>query len=95
MIHAPTLAKEEIANLHFKREEVLNSLDAIAQRREDLEKAMRIGNNDHGKVKIVFETTTGLFQVDTTVWSVTQNNVMLKSSAIIPIHCIHQISFFE
>lgn len=95
MIHAPVLTKEEIPTKHFKRDEVLSNIETITQRREDLEKAMRIGNNDHGKVKIVFETTEGLFQVETTVWSLTQNNVMLKGSAIIPIHCIHQISFFE
>ena len=94
-IQAPVLPKEEIPNKHFKREDVLNDPDAILQRREDLEKAMRIGNNDHGKVKIIFDTTEGYYQVETTVWSVTQNNVMLKSNAIIPIHSIHQISFFE
>lgn len=95
MIQAPTLEKEAIPDQHFKNEEVLKDADSIRQRRDDLEKAMRIGNNDHGKVKIVFETTDGTYQVETTVWSVTQNNVMLKSNAIIPIHCIHQISFFE
>jgi len=94
-IHAPVLEKEEIPKQHFKHAEVLSDSEEIRQRRDDLEKAMRIGNNDHGKVKIVFETHDGLFQVETTVWSVTQNNVMLKSNAIIPIHSIHQISFFE
>jgi hypothetical protein len=94
-MQAPLLAKEEIPGRHFKKQEVLKDLWSITLRREDLEKAMRIGNNDHGKVKLVFETTDGIYQVETTVWSVTQNNVMLKSNAIIPICCIHQVTFFE
>ena len=95
MMHAPAFNKEDIPTVHFKPNDVLTSIEEIHKRREDLEKAMRIGNNDHGKVKIVFETTNGIFHVDTTVWSVTENNVMLKSSNVIPIRCIHQVSFFE
>ena len=95
MIHAPAFNKEDIPTVQFKPGDVLTDKEDILRRREDLEKAMRIGNNEHGKVKIVFETTKGIFHVDTTVWSVTQNNVMLKSSNIIPIRCILQVSFFE
>ena len=94
-MHAPAFNKEDIPTVQFKPGDVLTDMEGIRQRREDLEKAMRIGNNEHGKVKIVFETTKGIFHVDTTVWSVTQNNVMLKSSNIIPIRSIHQVSFFE
>jgi hypothetical protein len=88
-------AKERALMKEFGLDEAILTEEEMLKRREDLEKAMRIGNNDHSKVKIVFETTNGIFHVDTTVWSVTENNVMLKSSNVIPIRCILQVSFFE
>jgi hypothetical protein len=95
MIQGTVISKEEIAGHHFGHQEVLSNPDAIAQRRSDLEKAMKLGNTEHNKVKIVFESTNGIFVVETTIWSVTQNNVMLKGNTLIPIHCIRQISFFD
>jgi hypothetical protein len=95
MMQATLIEKEEIQNLHFKNSEVLKDAEAIAERRHDLENAMLMGNTDHNKVKIVFECTDGIFFVETTVWSVTQHSLMLKGNTLIPIHAIHQISFFE
>jgi len=95
MMQATFIAKEDIQKLHFKNEEVLKSAEAIKERFHDLENAMLLGNTDHNKVKIVFECTDGIFLVETTVWGVTQNSLMLKGNILIPIHSIHQISFFE
>ena len=57
----------------------------------DLERAMKLGNLEHNKIKIVFEDSEGLKQVETTVWGGTDKRVILKQAILIPIHRIHEI----
>jgi hypothetical protein len=83
--------KEAVAGLHFPSEEVLTSADLIVRRSNELDKAGMLGNMDHVKVKIVFEDTEGLKQVETTVWAVTKDAIVLKRGVTIPIRRIHEI----
>ena len=83
--------KEAIEGLHFPNEEVLTSKESIIRRNDELDKAGMLGNMDHVKVKIVFEDTEGLKQVETTVWAVTKEAVVLKQGMTIPIRRIHEI----
>ena len=83
--------KEAVAGLHFPGEEVLASKEQIIRRDDELSKAGTLGNLDHVKVKIVFEDTEGLKQVETTVWAVTKEAVVLKHGTTIPIKRIHEI----
>lgn len=85
------LEKEQVATLRFPAEEVLNSEEAIKARKEELNKAMKLGNLEHGKIRIVFEDTEGMKQVETTIWGVTDKRIILKQGLVIPIHRIHEI----
>ena len=85
--------KEEIPQYEMSKTEVLTSPTEISSRRHDVERAMKLGNNEHLKVKIIFETTQGTMAVETTVWEVTQNYLILKSNMAMPIKCIHRIEF--
>lgn len=88
----PTLIeKENIRGLKFPDNEVLFSKDEIKIRNSDLERAMKLGNLEHNKIKIVFEDSEGVKQVETTVWGVTDKRVILKQGILIPIHRIHEI----
>jgi hypothetical protein len=60
---------------------------------ERLERAMHLGNNKI-KVKIIFQDTEGKKIVDTSIWGVTEKNIILKGTTIIPIRSIHEIKFF-
>ncbi len=95
MIQATEVKKEDVSG--FKFVSVNGSEDAVfkAQRRSDLERAIRLGNADHQKVKIIFETTEGAKFTDTTVWNLTENYIILKGNIDIPIRSIHRIEFFE
>jgi hypothetical protein len=64
--------KSIIASLQFPLTDVLQSLETISQRKADAERAMLLGNNYKGKVKIIFEDTAGVKLVETTIWSVTE-----------------------
>ena len=86
-----SIEKENIRGLKFPDNEVLASKDAIRIRESNLERALKLGNLEHNKIKIVFEDADGLKQVETTVWGVTDKRVILKQGVLIPIHRIHEI----
>lgn len=83
--------KEMISGFRFPEQEVLTSKDDIKMRLADLERALKLGNLEHNKIKIVFEDTDGVKQVETTVWGVTDKRVILKQGIMIPIHRIYEI----
>jgi hypothetical protein len=82
--------KEIIGNLHFPNEEVLNSIDLKLKREYELDRAASLGT-DKVKIKILFQDSEALRQVETTVWAVTKDRVILKHGATIPINRIHEI----
>ncbi|MBA3971027.1 MAG: hypothetical protein H0X46_02595 [Bacteroidetes bacterium] len=85
------IEKENISGLKFPDIDVLRSKDDVKARFLDLERALKLGNLEHNKIKIVFEDSEGLKQVDTTVWGVTDKRVILKQGVVIPIHRIHEV----
>jgi hypothetical protein len=91
-LQKPTLIeKENISGLKFPENDVLTSKDEIKMRTANLEKALKLGNLEHGKIRIIFEDAEGIKQVDTTVWGVTDKRVILKKGAVVPIHRIHEV----
>jgi len=86
-----SIEKENIRGLKFPEKDVLASKDEIKIRYSNLERALKLGNLEHNKIKIVFEDADGLKQVETTVWGVTDNRIILKQGVLIPIHRIHEI----
>ncbi|OFY87166.1 MAG: hypothetical protein A3F72_16825 [Bacteroidetes bacterium RIFCSPLOWO2_12_FULL_35_15] len=90
--HQPVLiSKEEISGLHFPNHEVLSCKDAILLRHTNLENALKLGNIENHKIKIIFQDNQGLKQVETTIWGVTDKRVILKQGVLIPISCIHEV----
>ncbi|MDI6047107.1 hypothetical protein [Flavobacterium yafengii] len=83
--------KEDIALLKFPITDVLDDLDEIKTRISDINRALSLGNLEHSKIKIFFEDSESKKIVDTTVWGVTDKNVMLKQGVMIPIHRIYKL----
>jgi hypothetical protein len=83
--------KEEVTQLNFPNEDVLTSAEACEKRRIALEKAVVLGNTYKGKTKIVFEDSTGIKQIETHIWGLTDKRVILKQGIVIPIHRIHEV----
>ncbi|CAN5420219.1 hypothetical protein BH10BAC1_BH10BAC1_12510 [soil metagenome] len=86
-----SIEKENISGLKFPDTDVLASKEEIKNRFTNLERALKLGNLEHNKIKIVFEDSEGIKQVNTTVWGVTDNRVILKQGIVIPIHRIHEV----
>lgn len=86
--------KEDIAKLVFPKEEVLKDAEKQKELKAALDKALKLGNAYKGKVKILFEDTEGLKSVETTIWGVTDKNILLKQTIILPTRRIHEIKFY-
>lgn len=83
--------KEDIALLKFPQTDVLDDVEEIKTRISDINRALSLGNLEHSKIKIFFEDIESKKVVDTTVWGVTDKNVMLKQGVMIPIHRIYKL----
>ena len=88
---ATSIAKEQVNDLRFPTEEVLKSQDDIRKRRADLERAVMLGNVEKSKVRVFFEDEVGLRYVETTIWSITDDRVILKGDGSIPLRRVVQV----
>ncbi len=80
-----TIEKEKIPELHFPKTEVLEDNQKKLQRKLDLERALILGNGSKSKVKIIFIYDQSTKQVETTIWGLTEDRVILKKGVMIPI----------
>ena len=87
------VAKEDISLLKFPKEDILLSIEEKKNRQAKLERALKLGNAYHGKVKILFEDNEGLKAVETTIWGVTDKNILLKRDVLVPVNRIKEIKF--
>ena len=83
--------KEVIPLLNFPKVEVLDDKEAILSRKNDLDRALSLGNLEHVKIKIYFEDDLSKKMVETTIWGVTDSRVILKQGVVIPVNRIHKI----
>lgn len=88
---AETVTKEQIPELHCTHEEVLDHEKAIAERRETIRKAANLARNFSLKARIFFETEEGTKEVRTAIWAATENHIVLKGGATLPICCIKDV----
>ncbi len=84
-----TIAKEEIPSLKI----VPAFVDQTAHWNRELDYAVRLGNEMKGKTTITFETTRGPQTVETTIWSHTEDCLMLKGGLTLPLNSIITIHF--
>ena len=83
--------KESITHLNFPQIDVLKDKEEMIARINDLDRALSLGNLEHLKIKIYFEEDTSKKVVETTIWGVTEERVILKQGVVIPVKRIHKI----
>lgn len=85
----PTLIqKEEIENLIFPNQSIERTEEQSKELNRKLQDAMTLGNLHQSKIKIIFEDSEGLKQVETTVWTAGDNFISLKAGVTIPLRRI-------
>lgn len=85
-MEAKLIEKEEVLNFRFAKANVSPELTQAK-----LDRAVRLGNEFKGKSQILFMTEDGPKKIETTVWSVTENYLQIKSSVSIPISSLIDI----
>jgi len=89
-----SVPKELIPLMCFPSVEVLFSREKILKRTKALMRVTALGNVFRQKVRIIFQDIEGSNQVETTVWEVEEDAVILKDNVRLPINCIHEIIFY-
>lgn len=83
--------KEDIAGCNFPLEEVLKSEKEKKALKTELDRAISLGNLEHHKVKIYFEDSKKKKVVNTTIWALTDNSIVLKQNVVIPKRRIYKL----
>ena len=86
MLAPMMIEKESIDTLIFCEAKLgTKEVETITKKLFD---AMMLGNMDHYKVKITFNTLDGIKEVFTTIWATTDRFIVLKGGRYIPINSI-------
>ena len=79
------IQKEAISQLQFSKTEVLTDAMSKQTRSNALNRALQLGNLLKNKVNIYFkDVEDNLMRVNTTIWGLTTDAVILKQGIIIP-----------
>ena len=84
--------KEQIKFLKFPKEDVLKKEKEKNNLILELRRAMYLGNLEREKVRITFKDDSGTKRVETTIWAVTDESVILKQSTVIPLSRILSVA---
>jgi len=90
---AEKIEKEDLPNLRFPKEAVHLSEVHRRELDEKLDRAMRLGNTEQNKCRILFKDGEGLKYVETTVWSFDQGAIVLKYGHTIPLNRVIDVQF--
>jgi hypothetical protein len=88
-IAAELINKEDLVNYKI----IKAPEDHSAVLRHKLNSALRLGNEFKSKCTIVFQTTEGPKRVETTVWTLTDGYLQIKSGMIIPLNSLIDITY--
>ena len=89
MLAPMMIEKETIDTLTFCEANLgTKEVESITKKLFD---AMMLGNMDHYKVKISFNTLDGVKEVFTTIWATTDRFIVLKGGRYIPINSIIEV----
>ena len=86
--------KEDVASLTFPDGNVFDNQADKKILEAALHRAIILGNTQKRKVKIYFEDSDGLKMTETTIWAVTEKNILLKKGVSIPKRRIVKISAY-
>ena len=84
-----SIEKELVHSLNFPKLDVLESKELKRHRIAGLTRDLALGKIEQIKIKIYFEDSTSKKMVETTIWGITDDKVILKKGAIIPINRIY------
>ena len=88
IIYIPRIPRDDLIHIEFKDTTRDMSFQGLRRR---LVRAMKDGNTSKTKYRIVFNSTSGIMSVRTTIWMVGKDYILLKGNIWIPISAIKQV----
>ena len=86
--------KEFLYALKFTEEDVIKTRQEQELRMHSLNRAMYLGNVLKNKVRIYFrDSLDRIIYLDTTIWGVTKEDIILKKGVTLPIKSIIEIDY--
>lgn len=86
------IEKEEVSSLIFPSKPIkLRTIEEQKSLVGKLMKAEKLGNLFKNKIEIVFQDEEGLKEVNTTIWAVGREHILLKKGVFIPVNRIVSI----
>lgn len=92
MITKQVIAKEDLVHLSFPSEDVLSNEEDRIKRKLNIARALALGNLERIKARIAFHDAEGIKEVKTTIWGVTDKDIILKKGVLMPISRIVSIN---
>lgn len=90
---AKKIEKEAVESLIFPNKPIkLRTAEEQKGFIKKLKKAEQLGNLFHNKIEIVFQDEEGLKEVNTTIWAVGEDHILLKKGVFIPVNRIVSIN---
>jgi len=83
------IPKEDIPKYKLVRA----SEDHVAELRQKLRGAVRLGNEFKSKATITFQTVEGPKRVETTVWTLTDDALQIKNGVVLPLGSLLDIDY--
>lgn len=83
------IPKEDIPKYKLVRA----SADHVAELRQKLRGAVRLGNEFKSKATITFQTVEGPKRVETTVWTLTDDALQIKNGVVLPLGSLLDIDY--
>lgn len=90
-LKSQSVEKDMIKQLVFANNDVLKTNEEVLERRDNLQKAVMLGNAIKHKVKIFFKDQQSNKHVETTVWHVDEKHISLKSGITLPVSSIYKV----
>lgn len=88
------IEKEYLSMLNFPKADVLKKASEKGQRSRLLHMAIILGNCFKNKVTIIFQSAEGINKLTATIWAVTDQHVIIKGGATLPISCVMDVKLF-
>lgn len=91
-MNAIQLHKEQITSVPFPKQDVLMDEEARKLRKNELERAMLLGNAYKSKTRIYFKSEKmETFSIEAAIWSVGDQFVTLKGGIALPLTAITRV----
>lgn len=90
---AEKIEKEDLPKVRFPKDPVHLSDAHRHELDAKLDRAMKLGNTEHTKCRILFKDEEGLKYVETTVWSFDAGSIVLKYGHMVPLNRVIDVQF--